>query len=106
LFEGQSIRYGQLDAAVNRLANAMAANGIQKGERVALYLANIPAFAICYLAALKLGAMAVSVNPMLKAYELKYIINDCEAVLLFTVGELLGRSLGTPIAGFAAIIFS
>lgn len=89
LFEGRHIQYKQLNAAVNRLANAMQANGVKKGDRVALYLPNIPEFAICYLATLKMGAIAVSVNPMLKAYELKYILNDCCAGLLFTVGELL-----------------
>ena len=46
-------------------------------------------FAVCYFATLKTGAIAVSVNPMLKSYELKYILNDSGAVLLFTVGELL-----------------
>jgi len=89
LFEGKQIRYQELNTAANRLANAMQAKGIHRGDRVALYLPNIPAFAICYLATLKMGAIAVSVNPMLKAYELKFILNDCGAVLLFTVGELL-----------------
>ena len=89
LFEDQAITYRQLNAAANRLTNALTANGIQPGSRVALYLTNIPAFAICYYAILKAGAIAVSVNPMLKAYELKYILNDCRAAVLFTVGELL-----------------
>ena len=89
LFEGKQIRYNQLNAAANRLANAMQSNGVKQGDRVALYLPNIPEFAICYLATLKLGAIAVSVNPMLKAYELKYILDDSGAVLVFTVGELL-----------------
>ncbi len=89
LFEGKQTSYSELNAAVNRLANAIKANGIQKGDRVALYLPNIPEFAICYLATLKTGAIAVSVNPMLKSYELKYIMNDSGAALLFTVGDLL-----------------
>jgi long-chain acyl-CoA synthetase len=91
LFEGQSLTYRDLNNAANRLANAMSAKGIQKGDRVALYLPNIPEFAICYYATLKIGAIAVSVNPMLKAYELKYILNDSGAGLLFTVGELLAN---------------
>ena len=89
LFEEKEIPYSQLDAKACRLANALTANGIQQGSRVALYLPNIPEFAICYYAILKAGAIAVSVNPMLKAYELKYILNDCGAAVLFTVGELL-----------------
>lgn len=89
LFEGKSISYRELNTAVNRLANAFAAQGIEKGDRIALYLPNIPQFAICYFAALKAGAMAVSVNPMLKAYELKYILNDCGAIIVCTVEDLL-----------------
>lgn len=89
LFEGKRIKYIDLNAAANRLANAMQAKGIKQGDRVALYLPNIPEFAICYFATLKAGAIAVSVNPMLKAYELKHIMNDSGAVLLFTVGELM-----------------
>ena len=50
LFEGKQIKYSELNAMANRLANAMMANGIQKGDRVALYLPNIPEFAICYYA--------------------------------------------------------
>ena len=89
LFEGEEITYDELNTAANRLAHALKANGIQKGNRIALYLPNIPEFAVCYFGALKVGAIVVSVNPMLKSYELKYILNDSEAVVLFTVGELL-----------------
>lgn len=89
LFEGREIQYHQLNASANRLANALQAHGVEKGDRVALYLPNIPEFAVCYLATLKAGAIAVSVNPMLKAYELKYLLNDCGAVLVFTVSDLL-----------------
>ncbi len=89
LFEGKQITYSELNTSANRLANAMKTNGVKKGDRIGLYLPNIPEFAYCYYATLKIGAIAVSVNPMLKAYELKYILNDSGAVLLFTVSELL-----------------
>jgi long-chain acyl-CoA synthetase len=89
LFEGRHITYKELNQKANRLANAFAAHGIGKGDRVALYLPNIPEFAICYLAAVKVGAIAVSVNPMLKSEELTYLITDSGSLLLCTVGELL-----------------
>jgi long-chain acyl-CoA synthetase len=90
-FENRTISYADLNNYAGRLANAMTANGIAKGDRVALYLPNIPEFIYCYIAALKIGAIAVSVNPMLKSEELNYILNDCGAVLLCTVGELLAN---------------
>jgi long-chain acyl-CoA synthetase len=89
IFEGRQISYGELNAAANRLANTLKTNGVGQGDRVALYLPNIPEFAICYIATLKIGAIAVSVNPMLKAEELNYILNDSGAALLCAVGELL-----------------
>ena len=89
IFEGRQILYGELNRSASRLANAMITRGVRQGDRVALYLPNIPEFAICYTATLKIGAIAVSVNPMLKAEELNFILNDSAAVLLCTVGELL-----------------
>lgn len=89
IFQDSHISYGQLNADVNRMANALKSNRIRRGERVALYLPNIPQFAICYLATVRIGAIAVSVNCMLKAAELGYILKDCGATLICTTGELL-----------------
>ena len=89
LFEGAQWPYGELNAQANRLANALQAQGVQRGDRVALYLPNIPQFAVCYLAVLKAGAVAVSINAIFKTEEVKYIVNDSGSVALFTVGDLL-----------------
>jgi long-chain acyl-CoA synthetase len=89
IFEGAELSYRELNLRASRLANALKANGVQRGDRVALYLPNIPNFAICYVAALKAGAVAVSINSIFKSEEVKYIINDSGSSVLFTVGELL-----------------
>ena len=89
IFEGTQISYADLNARVNRLANGLNANGIGRGACVALYLPNIPEFAICYLAAVRVGSIAVSINSMYKSEELKYIVNDSGCVLIFTTGDLL-----------------
>jgi long-chain acyl-CoA synthetase len=89
IFEDRQITYGQLDGQAGRLADSMKKKGVKQGDRVALYLPNIPEFIVCYMASLKIGAIAVSVNPMLKSAELKYILNDSGSVLLCAVGELL-----------------
>ena len=83
IFEGKSYTYRQLDEDVNRLANGLKSLGIEKGDRVALFLPNIPGFVIGYFAIQKLGAIAVSVNAMLKREEVKYIVNDSGAKVLF-----------------------
>jgi long-chain acyl-CoA synthetase len=89
LFEGSALTYRDLNGRVDRLANALSANGVGRGQCVALYLPNIPAFTICYLAAVRIGAIALSINSMYKSEELDYILNDSGTVLIATTGELL-----------------
>lgn len=89
LFEGASIRYADLNTRANRLAHALKANGVRPGDRVALYLPNVPEFPVCYLAILKTGAIAVSINASFKTDEVTYIVNDSGSVVLFTTGDLL-----------------
>src|SRR5438477_6588124 len=89
IFEGAQLQYGDLNERANRLANALRANGVRRGDRVALYLPNIPQFAVCYCAVLKAGAVAVSINSIFKSEEVHYIVNDSGARVLFTTGDLL-----------------
>jgi long-chain acyl-CoA synthetase len=84
VYEDQSYTYKQLDRLVNCTANALRELGVGKGDRVALYLPNIPEFAIAYLGILKIGAIAVSLNVMLKSPEVSYILNDCAAKAIVT----------------------
>ena len=87
-FEGRSITYGQLNRDSNRLASAMRQSGIAVGDRVALYLPNVPEFAVAYYAAQKLGAVPVTINAILKTEEVRYLLNDSGAVAVLTVSEL------------------
>ncbi len=73
---------------VNRCSNALRGLGIERGDRVALLLPNIPEFVISYLAIQKIGAVAVSLNVMLKRNEIKFILDDCGAIALITTEEL------------------
>ena len=100
LFEGSALSYRELDARATRVASALAAHGVGRGDRVALYLPNVPAFAVCYTAILKAGAVAVSINAIFKSDEVKYILNDSGARVLFTVGELLPN---VPVAECPAL---
>ncbi len=88
-FEGQTITYRALSSAVDSAAHGLAALGIKPGDRVALFLPNIPAFPVAYLATVKLGAIAVSVNSMLTSEELRYVLSDAGAQALFTTEALL-----------------
>ena len=58
------------------------------GDRVALYLQNVPQFVVALLAIWKLGAVAVPINPMLREREVAYLLADSEATALICLQEL------------------
>lgn len=88
IFEGNSLTYKQLNELANRVANGLKGLGIKRGERVALFLPNIPEFVTSYLGILKIGAVAVSLSAMLKKDEVRFILSDCEAVAIITTEAL------------------
>ncbi len=90
LFEGAAIGYGELEARASRLAHALRGHGVAAGDRVALFLPNVPDFAVAYYAAQMLGAVTVSINAAFKAAEVEYLVNDSGAAVLFTLVELVG----------------
>ena len=77
-----------VDADSDALAVALAARGLGRGDRIALFLQNVPQFVIAILAAWKLGAIAVPVNPMLKERELRYVLADCGAKVVISLQDL------------------
>src|SRR5688572_23177138 len=64
VFYGRSISFRELREATDRFAAALAALGVKKGERLALYLLNSPQFIIAYFAALKCGATVTPISPV------------------------------------------
>src|SRR5206468_1166574 len=63
LFKGKTITYAQLERDSDAFAAALTANGVGRGDRVAICLPNCPQFFIAELAAWKLGAIACPFNP-------------------------------------------
>lgn len=82
--EGQPYGYGPLLDSARRLANALLERGLQRGDRVAIYMDNTwPCIISIYAIALAGGAFLV-INPQTKADKLAYILNDSEAGILLT----------------------
>ena len=79
IFDGAPVSYGELDAAANRLVRAFLAMGLKKGDRVAGMGKNAPAPVAVYLAAAKMGLVAVPINNRLMGRELAYQLNNCTA---------------------------
>lgn len=79
IFGDESITYKQFHTQVNQLANSLKARGIVKGDRIALSCPNLPFFPVVYYAVLKLGAVIVPLNILLKAPEIEYHLRDSDA---------------------------
>jgi long-chain acyl-CoA synthetase len=79
VFYGRSVTYRELRDATDRLATALAALGVRKGDCIALYLLNSPQFIIAYFAALKCGAVVTPISPVYTSHEVRYQIEDSGA---------------------------
>jgi len=79
IFMGKKITYKELNILSDKFATALHTLGVKKGDRVAIYLPNIPQYIISYYGASKLGAIVTAVSPLYKERELEYQINDSGA---------------------------
>jgi benzoate-CoA ligase family protein len=85
----QRISYGQLLERVNRLGNALRALGVRPEERVLMLLPDIPEFLYSFFGIIKIGAVAVPVNTLLRPHEYEYIVNDTRARVAIVSDGLL-----------------
>lgn len=90
----------QLDEDSDALASALSVMGFDRGDRLALYLQNVPQFVIGVLAAWKAGGVAVPVNPMNRARELRYVLNDSGARGVLCLESLHGEVAKAGFSGF------
>jgi long-chain acyl-CoA synthetase len=81
---GQRLTYAEVDDMANRLANALLAHGVMRGDRVGICLVNCIEAVIGIFAILKAGATFVPINHSTKCDRLSYILDNCQAVGLIT----------------------
>ena len=86
-FQGQSLSYAALDKQVNLLAQSLLACGVQRAERVAVYLEKRFENVVAMFGTWQAGAVMVPINPLLKQEQLSYQLNDSQAALLITSSE-------------------
>ncbi|MEM2142496.1 MAG: long-chain fatty acid--CoA ligase [Candidatus Thorarchaeota archaeon] len=85
IFEGKTNTFREVQDHANRIANFLAKEGIKKGDRVALFLPNVPHFPPVLFGCLKAGATTVTCNPMYKAAELNFQLRDSGATMVFVL---------------------
>ena len=84
----ETISYSELNDLADRFATLLASRGVEKGDRVAIYVQNNPQFLIAQYGAWKRGAIVVPINPMLKHKELDYHLNDSGTKVLVCLESL------------------
>ena len=96
----QKIPYAALWDQARRYAAVLRQRGVGPGDRVALLLPNIPHFPMAYYGALSLGAVVVPIHALLRAEEIRFVLEDAEARLLVCAAPLLGEGAkGAELAG-------
>ena len=86
-FDGTITRQ-ELDELSDALASGLLAHGFQAGDRLAVYLQNVPQFVIAMVATWKAGGVMVSINPMSRKRELSYLLKDSGAKVLLALESL------------------
>lgn len=85
MFFNRTMSYGELDALSDRVAVMLQDLGVQKGDRVALFLPNCPQFVFCHFGILKAGAITVPFNPTYKEREIRAQLRDCGAKVMIAL---------------------
>jgi long-chain acyl-CoA synthetase len=84
----RSITYRELDSLSDQFAGALAALGVKKGDRAAIFLPNIPQFVIAYYGVFKAGAVLTAISPLHKEREVAYQLSDSEAETIVALDSL------------------
>ncbi|MBU6260312.1 MAG: AMP-binding protein [Burkholderiales bacterium] len=76
---GRELRYGEVDQLARAFAAWLLSTGLQRGDRVAIMLPNLPQYPVVAAAVLRAGLVVVNVNPLFQARELEHQLRDSGA---------------------------
>ncbi|MDX6324378.1 MAG: long-chain acyl-CoA synthetase, partial [Nocardioidaceae bacterium] len=97
--------YDDLLAAANRVAGLLRERGVGVGDRIGLVLPNVPQFPVLFYGAAIAGAVIVPMNPLLKAREVRYYLEDSGAALLFAWHQMADEArAGAEQAEVACVV--
>jgi fatty-acyl-CoA synthase len=97
------LTYLEYRERVDAIARGLLALGLNKGEHIAVWAINLPEWPLLEMAAFKAGLVLITINPVLRAQEVEYILKQGDAVALFFMAQIRDhdclatiRSLTTP----------
>ena len=100
-----TLTYALLDGATRHAAGLLRAKGVEPGDAVGLQMPNVPYFPVLYFGALRLGAVLVPMNPLLKGREVEYYLTDSGAKAMIAWHDFAGPAQeGSQAAGAECIL--
>lgn len=98
---GERFSYAEIDAAANKLANYFLKSGIERGDRIAIFMDNSIEAILSVFGALKAGAAFMMINHTTKAEKLEYMLNNSRARFALVQGRMFGvlEGLNCPALG-------
>ncbi|USZ68347.1 long-chain fatty acid--CoA ligase [Halorussus salilacus] len=88
-FRGRDATYAEFWARTGQFAAGLADRGVGAGDRVAVYLPNLPQFVTAFHGTLRAGGVVVPMNPQYKAREIRHLLADSEAEVVVTLSDLV-----------------
>jgi malonyl-CoA/methylmalonyl-CoA synthetase len=85
----RAITFNEIDARANRMAHALAARGLTRGDRLCVHLANRIDFLDLFLACVRLGVIFVPINVLYREREIAHMVSDAEPRFSISSGEHL-----------------
>lgn len=82
IFDDRRWTYADLLSEISRLATGLAARGVRAGDRVALLMRNRPEFVLLFYALMRIGAVAVPMDPRLQGPEIEHVLSNSDAAFL------------------------
>ncbi|WP_257298759.1 long-chain fatty acid--CoA ligase [Haloarchaeobius sp. FL176] len=88
-YDGQDISYEEFWGQVGQFAAGLQKAGIEPGDRVGIYLPNLPQFVVAFHGTLRAGGIVVPTNPQYKTREISHLLGDSGANVVVTIGDLV-----------------
>ena len=91
IFKGAVISYKEMNAQTDAMAAALIEMGVKKGDRVGIFMPNLPQFVIAYFGILKAGAAVVAINPTYPVDEIIMPVDDANIEIMFTLSRFYDK---------------
>jgi long-chain acyl-CoA synthetase len=88
-YDGRELSYEAFWSQTGQFAAGLDAAGVEPGDRVGIYLPNLPQYVVAFHGALRAGAVVVPMNPQYKSREIGHLLADSDAELVVTLADLV-----------------